>query len=275
MPETPHDLGRVEDLLGAVDSVRQVVHAVWALARAQQPSVEAAAAEATAYLDWIDRLVDRVAGPPRPGAPVETLLVVVGPERAFCGAQPRQLAEGLHEHGAAEGALGIVGQRLAEAVESDPRLAPRVRFRVPAAASPGEIGRAAQATAAAVLEHGAERHIELLHPVGGESVLHRSVIAAGRREQVRNPPQTFSPVATVVQAAVGEAVTGRLAVALAEALRAEVRARVLAADAARQACDRRLEELGGDWRVLRQEQITRELIEIVSSRLAGEDQGRL
>jgi F0F1-type ATP synthase gamma subunit len=57
-------------------------------------------------------------------------------------------------------------------------------------------------------------------------------------------------------------------VGLAEGLRTEVRARLVAADAARQGCDHALKTLRQQWRVLRQEAITGELLELFSGRLA-------
>jgi F0F1-type ATP synthase gamma subunit len=66
-----------------------------------------------------------------------------------------------------------------------------------------------------------------------------------------------------------EAVAGRLAVALAEALRAEVRARLIASEAARKACDTQIGELRHEWRMLRQGAITEELVALTSGRKRG------
>ncbi|MGM0577725.1 MAG: F0F1 ATP synthase subunit beta [Myxococcota bacterium] len=60
----------------------------------------------------------------------------------------------------------------------------------------------------------------------------------------------------------------------AEELRAEVRARIVAAGGARQAGERQSEELEGLWRVLRQEQISGEVQEVVAARLATEPSPR-
>ena len=66
-----------------------------------------------------------------------------------------------------------------------------------------------------------------------------------------------------------EAVAGRLSLGMAEALRSEVRARLMSADAARHGTDRKLADLRQQWRVQRQESITSELLELYSGRLAN------
>jgi F0F1-type ATP synthase gamma subunit len=73
----------------------------------------------------------------------------------------------------------------------------------------------------------------------------------------------------VLESAVSESVTGRVTVALAESLRSEVQASLIAAGAARQAGERRQEELHREIATVRQEQTTRELLEIVASHLTG------
>ncbi|MBK8941327.1 MAG: F0F1 ATP synthase subunit gamma [Polyangiaceae bacterium] len=78
----------------------------------------------------------------------------------------------------------------------------------------------------------------------------------------------LSPLETISDALLRELLTARLANALAITLRAEVRARLTMVEAARTACDRRLEELTKVWRAARQDQITAEMMEIVAARLA-------
>lgn len=257
-----HDLERRIDAVGAV---HHVVQAIWALARAQLPRVEEAAAEASTYLDWVNQIVDRLAGAPRSGPARGWLCVLMGPERPFCGALARQILLQAPK----EGALGLVGSRLAELAALDPALTARIRFSLPGAVSHEEHEAVGQAVAEAVLRHGAGMQVEVLHPRGGGTMLHRVVLLSGEREPAWNPPETYSAYAEVLGAAVAEAVAGRLAIGAIEALRSEVRARVLAADAARRACEARLEELNQDWRVARQDQITNELIEVIAGRAAA------
>ncbi|MCB9676104.1 MAG: F0F1 ATP synthase subunit gamma [Alphaproteobacteria bacterium] len=264
MPEAPHDLARVEQKIAAVGAVHQVMRAVWALARAQQPQVEAAAAEATAYLDVAEQIVERLAGRPATAdVPSDHVLwVLVGPERPFCGPLARMLIEQLPE----TGPVGLVGHRLHEVAAQDAALDARVAFRVPAASTPDELGHRAEQLATAILA-AEQRTVVVLHPERGGPELHRTVLLAGSREPAEDPPETFLPPAEVLAAAVLEAVAGRLAVALVEALRAEVRARLVAAEAARTSCDRRIADLSQHWRALRQGQITEELIELTAGRI--------
>lgn len=263
MAEVPHDLTRVEQKLGSVSAVQQVMRAVWALARAQQPQVEAAAAEASAYLDVAEQIIERLAGKPTEDEAEagEMLTVIVGPERPFCGPLARMIVDQLPT----DGQIGLAGHRLHEAVAQDPELDARVVFRVPAASTPDEIGARADQLAAAILE-AAPSTVVVLHPDRGGPELHRSILLAGSREPVEEPPETFLPAKHVLEAAILEAVAGRLAVALVEALRAEVRARLVASEAARSACDRNIAELTQHWRALRQSAITEELIELTSGR---------
>ncbi len=265
MPEAPRDLAAVEARMASITAVQQVMSAVWALARAQQPRVEAAAAEATAYLDVAEQIVERLAGSPKIDLTDDddVLWVLVGPERAFCGPLARMLLQQLP----ATGALGLVGHRLREVAAQEPDLLERVVFTVDAASTPDELGLRADALATAILNAG-RTTVMLLHPDQGGPELHRSVLLAAARATAAEPPETFLPPHEVLEAAVLEAVAGRLAVALVEALRAEVRARLVAAEAARSSCDRRLGDLTQTWRALRQGAITQELIELTSGRPA-------
>jgi hypothetical protein len=259
---TGADLDAVERRLEATRAVRQVIHAIYALAAAQAPLAEQAAADAARYADWIEAAVERVAGRGGPGAGDATLHVIVGPERPYCGALPRRIVEQVPS----EGALGLVGARLAELADADPGVRERVRFRLPGIATHDEAGGLVLAIAEAVLRHAEGRRVDLWHPRAGSPELVGVMLLPERPRAPVAPPETLSPLELVVDAAMVELVSGRLAAAAAEALRAEVRARLLAADAARRACDRRIERLRADWRAARQDQITVELLEIVAAR---------
>jgi hypothetical protein len=239
------------------------------LARAQLPLVEAAAQEATAYLDWADSIVERLAGAPLPAHPKALLVVVLGPERPYCGALPRQIADAIPD----SGELGLVGQRLCEAALADPLIARRVRFQLPGATTHDEHEEVGRQVALAVLEHHADRQVELVYPRRDARSLERRVLLAGTRAAALAPPDTYAPLVEVLDRAVTEALSGRLAVGVVEALHAEVLARIAAADRARGACDRKLEELGLAWRVARQERITNELLEAVAGAQAAAETG--
>ena len=259
------DLAALERRMGAVAAVHQVVNAVWALARAQLPLVEAAAADAVAWLTEVEQVVARLAGPPRPPPPnARTLSVLLGPERAWCGSLPRELLAQLPS----EGELGLVGRRLHELAATDERLSGRVRFKLPGAVSPEDAPGVARAVAEALLAELDVAHVEVFHPVKGGRSLARTVLLGGQRERRHRGPATLSPWDEVMRAAVFEAVTGRLGVAVVEALYSEVYARLAAAEQAKRAAARRLDELKAGWRTARQEQITNELLELVAGRAA-------
>lgn len=254
------DLAAIERRIAAVSSVRQVVSAIWALARAQLPLIEQASAEASAYLQWVDEVVERVAGAPGEGRGGPSLTVVLGPERPYCGALPRSVAEQLPP----EGELGIVGRRLAEALEFDRAVQQRVRFSVSGPATHDDAETVARAVAEEVLALAPGRAVTVLCPRLGARGLQRVTLLGGERSSVGIVPETLSPVAEVLAASVHEAASSWLTVLLMQSLLVEVRARVVAAEAARVACDRQLEEIRGAWRVARQEAITSEILEVVS-----------
>jgi hypothetical protein len=216
--------------------------------------VEAAFGEALAYSHWVEDLVARFAEEPLEEAPGPTLWVVVGPERTFCGGLARRLLELAPPHGR----LLLVGRRLGDAVPSASPLHRRIVRVLPAAAGPEEIGLAAHRVAQALLDLDHPGPVAIVHPIAGGTELERASLLAGGPLRTGRAPETYSPALTVLGEAVHEALSGRLVVGLAEALRSEVRARLLAAEAARQGGDRSLEALRHQWRVLRQEAITGE-----------------
>lgn len=263
------DLEIIERRIAATSAVQQVVQAIWALARAQLPRVDSAVAEATAYLDWVDDVVRALAGAPRAGHERARLWVVLGPERAYCGGLARHILDQVP----AVGRVGLVGSRLVEASAGDRSVAQRVVFTQGGATSTDDADDVGYAIATAVLDAAMGSQVDLLYPIGGSAVLHRVVLLAGEVEAAPNPPETYSPLPEVLDAAVAEALTGRLAIGALEALRSEVHARIVAADQARLACDKRLEGLHERWRVARQERITTELLEVVAGSQATQPIG--
>lgn len=249
----------IERRIAAVESVGSIVNAMLALARAQLPEADAAAASATAYVDEIDRVIHRLAE----AVPFEAdqrLTIVLGPERPLCGALPRTVASAAYRE---PGAVALVGRRFHEAY--DLLGGPSPTFVLPGPTSVADIADAARALAGAVLEHASGMEIALLHPIQGAGQLHRTVLLGAWVLRESSPP-TFSPVADVLEAAIRESTTSRLRVALAETLRVEVAARVIAAEGARRAAEREEEELKRAWRVARHEQITSEILDLARSR---------
>lgn len=262
-----HDPAVIERRVVAVRAVRQVTHALWALSSAQLPLVERAVAEASEYLDWVDDMVERLAGRAVPSHSRGSLHVVIGPERGYSGSLARDVVAAIPKRGA----LGLVGRRLAELAREERDLAGRIRFELPAALTPDEPENVAELLAAAVLQHAEGLHVVLHHPRAGRRGVARAVILAGAREPIGARPDSYSPLETVLAAAVRESVRGRLTIGVAEALRAEVAARVAATDRARKACDQRIELLEQSWRAAQRERITTELLEINASRAVERD----
>lgn len=265
MSPRPATLAGVEASIAGVSAVRHVLHAIRALARAQLAPVERLAAESTAWLDGVQQILDRLTAVAGRGDPADRrgaaeLVVVIGPERAFCGGLPRQVHEAVPA-----GPVALVGQRLIDLADEGMRA--RARFLLPGPASPDEVPDVARQIAEAVLASAPGR-VLLVHPARGAGALHEALLLPEPRRLRAWLPDTFSAPEVVVEAAVRELATGRLAVALADTLRAEVRARLAAADAAVHAADARLRDLAQAARVQRQEQITNEILEIVASRLA-------
>lgn len=269
MDDLGADVAAVERSMRAISAIRQVVHAIWALSRAQLPLVEQAATAAVTYQRWVDEAVERVAGSPAEAADASarSLTVVFGPERPYSSALARRIMEVIPE-----GELGIVGERLAESVRQAPRVNERVRFRSAGSVSYDDLHAVALSVAGDILRHGRGAAVLVMHPVDDGTAIRRVPLITARMP-VDHPPETYTALGAVVEAAVVEAMKGRLAVAAAEALRAEIKARIAAADAARRACEERLVELESVWHLGRRETITRELLEIAAGREALSSSG--
>lgn len=263
MDELPPDVHAVERRMDALLSVRQVFHALWALSRAQLALAEQAAHNADAWLHDVAATLDRLTRPvaAQPDAPV--LSVLVGPQRPWCGTlASKVLAE------VPGGALGVVGARLAESALRVPSVQKRVAFVVEGPTVPDEVDGVARNVAQQLLVHGLGMRVRVMHPHGAEGHLVTTDLLPHRLEPVAYPPPTLSAVAQVADAVLRQVLEARITVAVAQAMYTEIRARVMATDRARTACDERLEGLERQRRVLRQEQITRELLEVVSARMA-------
>lgn len=266
MTEGVADTPALERRLRAVTAVGEVVGAIWALAKAQLAQIETGSAEANVYLSWIDDTVDRLLGPPRPGVEGDTLTVVFGPERPFCGSLPREAARVLS---GIRGSVGVVGTRFAQAVHADGPLGARCVFSIPGVSSLDELDTGAERVGTVLLAHGGSAHVDLLYPdLRGD--MYRAVLLPRARLPPARVPDTFSPPAKIIAAALRGSIQARLVVALAQSLAAEVRARMATADKARDAIARRRDALEQAFQVLRQEQITTELNELHAARAASE-----
>ena len=264
MAEQLHDVSRIESRLSAVRAVAGVVRAIWALSQAQLAQVESFSLHASIYLDWVDELVTRLAGPPVEPAAQQTLHVVLGPERPFCANLPAEVVRALPS----DGVIGVCGRRLREAVADVPAHAARVVFETEGPTSVDDLDRIVERLAQLALEHGRDRRVVIAYPQTGASGLRTVTLLSGPRSpnSVR-PFDTYSPIERLLERAIAESVSGRLRVALAQALRTEVRTRATAAENARHGVERQERALTSTLRILSQEQITNELAELFAGQL--------
>lgn len=262
---------RLEARLTGVRAVREVVQAIWALSRAQLPRADEAVAEGSVYLDWVDGVVERLAGKPILDENTPRLVLVLGPERPFASALVHELVSVVRR--LRREAIGVVriaaiGTRFFEALDAE-RNAPDLLFHLPGPSSVVEIGSVATAVATEVAQHAPGHQVELWHPSTG-GVRHSVVLGAVRASLESAAPESYSNPETILADALRESIRGRFHVAIAESLRAEIHARVLASDRARRAADSRGDELEQALRIMNQEHITSELCDLYAGTLAGE-----
>lgn len=269
------DLRRLEARQSAVRTVERVVKAVWALARAQLVLAERAAAEALSHVAELDELLARLAGAPRaPADPGAVLHVVFGPEHALTGGLAERMRHAIPE----TGRLGIVGTRLWEILEARDLHRARVAFHLPAATSVAGLDAQARALAEAIiaaLEAFADGgEVRLVHPVSEREAVATAVLLSGPREAVAHPPETLSPLPAVIAEVAAQALEARIAAALAESLRSELKSRVVAAGQAREVAGDKLAEIEQLTRIVRQGDVTREVVELAAATLARDASSR-
>ena len=270
MAEIPNDPVHLEARLSAVQAVGSIVRALWALSRAQLGQVDQFSREATAYLDWVDEIKERITGPAVTHlTAAESLVVVLGPERPFCAGLPGEVLRALPRvrH------LGFVGRRLSTAAHSiaGQRIlaSAEIAFELAGPSSVHELDDTAQALAAAIVEHGQQRPVTLFHPQVATVGLRRIDLLSERQQpRAHFDFESYSAYERLLEYAVRESITGNLRVALTETLRVEVRARANAAESAKRAVEKRAEALQASLRIMQQEQTTNELAELFAGSLA-------
>jgi F0F1-type ATP synthase gamma subunit len=270
MIDDQQDPAQVERRIHAVEATRRIVHAIWALSRAQHPLAEASWVSASTYLSWVESSLERlttVNSASRDGAP--EIAVVFGPQRSFCGPLTRQIVSQIPT----EGMLGLVGRRLSETVRSEGGIAARVAFSVEGAVAYDGHAEAARRVAEALAPHARRKRVVVLSPSRNSTRLRRAVLLADTLRMKSFPAATLADPKDVIDVAIRAGIEGRLAVASAGCLLAEVSARLSAAERARRACDSRLEELRGRHATARRDQITNEIVEIIAGQRGGRRMG--
>lgn len=250
----------IERRTRAVATVRRIMHAVWVVSRSQYARAERMTEASVAYYRWLDDAIERLSeldgSNERP-----RLCVVIGPERGLCGPLVRALEEAIPT----DSPFALVGTRLARRS----RLADRALFTAAGVANADEIERRATELGALIVEYGTGYDVELTFPISGTGTLHRELLLAARRPSPDARLDSYSPTATLLEAVLGQALGGRLAHALAQCSSAELGARILVAERARDHCDEQLQALRDLWAVQQKAEITAELGELTAGRLGS------
>jgi F-type H+-transporting ATPase subunit gamma len=275
-------LGETQARIESIGKLRTVVGAMRGIAATHAQQARAALDGFRAYAgvvaDGLGRAIallepDAAAAPARGGPKV---LVLFTAEHGFAGAFSGRVLDAVGDPGGAE--LFILGSRgLALAEQRGWR-----------PAWSGET--ASQASGAA---EAARRVADVLYArfvretAAGVEIVHARATGAAEVEVVRRPLLPIDPAALsrprpgppplanleprrLVEQLVGEYVFAELALAGLESFAAENAARLQTMEAARLNIDQKLEELTGQERLLRQEQITAEVQDVTAGALAAE-----
>jgi F-type H+-transporting ATPase subunit gamma len=273
-------LADAERRISAIGELQGLVNAMRTLAAARVQQAQASLPALRAYAEVVrGALAEGVsllgaAGPPPPPAPRgPTALVLFCAEHGFAGAFSRRVLEAALPPGGPPPILLLVGSRgLAAADERGLQPAFRLPMATQAAAvmatarqvadelyrrwSTGSLGRVTMLFS----RHGAatpppvERHPLLPLPLAAFHDPHRR----------RLPPLVHLEPAHLLERLVEEYVFALLAHAAMESFASENAARLATLQAARDSIDRALEDLRSVERRLRQEQVTAEILELVT-----------
>ena len=254
----PTSLEGVEALIGATRAVGGIMHAIAVVSRAQYALADELTQNSLVYYEWLDEAVARLAGPPvGNGSPA--LRILLGPERALCGNLTRAFEREVDD----DPTLVLVGARLAQS----PALAGKAVFATSSVSSGSDIEAKAAEIGEFMIRYGTDLDVELVFPVNSSGELHRELLLPRRRLDPDSRIDTYSPPQELLKVLLSQALlSGRIAHGLAQALRAELGARVLVAQRASTHCDERLRALEDERRVLQKEQVTSELAEVVAAR---------
>jgi F-type H+-transporting ATPase subunit gamma len=283
MTQTLETLSR---LTATLTSIRGIVHTMKTMSAINSVPYEHAARSADSYhqtvLSGLRAFVARAGPISMPTAvPAERILVVFGSDHGLCGNYNNLLAARVRaEASEAEGGTRVlcVGARMNDAL-SDQRLTPDVTFLPPASAD--GIGRLASDI------------VTQLDEIGGRDAHSRIAVTlaftqragAGQWEpavtpllplvpsllsdhgqvgwQSRSLPDYTMQVTPLFAALLRNHIFASVFRASAEAMVTENAARLALMQQAEQAVDERLEKVGGQFRLVRQDEITNELMDII------------
>ena len=211
-----------------------------------------------------------------PPAESSSAAIVFTAEHGFAGAFTERVLDKVLGDDKAN--LFVVGSRGLALAEQRGR---RVDWSTPMASQASFVGATARRVADALYTGFVERRFARAEIVfakfsgGSASTLVRKPVlpidlAAFRAARAEPPPLTNLPPRRLIEQLVGEYVFAELALAALESFASENAARLETMASARLNIDQKLDELSGQERLLRQEQITAEVQEVSSGALAAE-----
>lgn len=283
MAQTLETLSRRRDTLG---SIRSIVHTMKTMSAINAVPYEHAARAIGSYhqtvLDGLRAFVAKTGPVSLPDVErAERLLVVFGSDHGLCGNYNEVLAESARLEAMKTGAPArvlCVGARMSDAL-SDQGIRPECTFLPPASAD--GIGRLASDIVTRLDEFGSGD----VHNRVAVTLVFTRRADMGRREpeisqllplapallsgsganewHSRSLPDYTMPPAPLFAALLRNHIFASVFRASAEAMVTENAARLALMQQAEQAVDDRLEEVGGQFRLVRQDEITNELMDII------------
>lgn len=272
------ELARLQARLASITELVGVVRTLRSLAAVRLHQAEATLPAARAYADFVaGALVTALALEGRseavePAAGRLRAVVVFCSEHGFVGALNRTLLDHAQDGaGGSPAVLFVVGRRgLLEAGERN--LAVAGHWPMPA--QPDSAAKLARELAVATFEEFAGGQVAALdlvfariHGLAAPQINRLSILPPAPisvAPKAALPPLTNLPVAVLAGRLVEDYVVGRLALAAIEALAAENAQRVVTMTAAHDNIERRVRELERRLQQLRQEEITTELLDVVT-----------
>lgn len=276
LSETQARIESVGKLGAVVGAMRGIAATHAGKARAALAGYETYASIVTAGLARAAALIeDSPAAAPPPRSVDDTLVVVFAAEHGFAGAfservfEAAKLPHGCRLFVAGARGLSVAGQR-----------GMRVNWSTAMASQAAAVSAVARRIADqlyALFVEARVARVEVAHarPIGGadftvvQTQLLPFDLGAAPAAATGPPPLVNLAPRKLVELLVGEHVFAQLALAGLESLASENAARLATMESARVNIDQKLEELGGQARLLRQEQITAEVQDVVAGALAS------
>lgn len=268
----------VQARLAGIGQLREVVAAMRSLAGLRLQQAQAMLGGARRYADTVTAALAQallLAGDAAPTTRQDDppALLLFTAEHGFVGGYTDALTRAALDSGAAP--LLVVGSRGARALAEAGR---PPDWSLPAASHAGGVAALARRLAAELgtrLMAGGLSRLDLMFAAvaegGGWAVRRRSLLPPDsvRPPAGRLPPLHTLPAAELLTRMVGEHLLAALAAAAAEALAAENAARLQAMVAAHDNIERKLATLRQQEQILRQEQITEELLDVIGGAMGA------